>query len=229
MLTPISGKKWGLPFNTYMHIPIEFKDDICVDYFPKVLHATFSGQRQIISQIKQNDSESESRHFDRVQRRLRAHCHDSGRLRLRTPGPQHTSWTSTRPNMRWGRTEWITRWFGMSKFNPSIFSAFTDPFFRLTRCSIPHIPKPKISRAWWMISTWYVADPAPIPDMVTVGGWSGAFKRLSSLAGDQPKKPRWSVRRSILFENQIAMKPNQNAEPEPNCNSSSQKTTNGEF
>ena len=86
MLTPISGKKSGFaslrPFNTYMHIPIEFKDDICVDCFPKELHATFSGQRQIISQIKQNVSESESRHFDRVQRRLRAHCHDSGRLNL---------------------------------------------------------------------------------------------------------------------------------------------------
>ena len=87
----------------------------------------------------------------------------------------------------------------MAKFKPAIFSAFTDPFFRLTRRSIPHIPKPKISRAWWMISTRYVADPAPILDMVTVGGWSGAFKRLSSLAGDHPKKKHGGPSVDVFF------------------------------
>ena len=75
-----------LPVNTFMCIHIEFKDDICADYFQKVQS---NSPPHGLSQIKKNVPELETRKFGRLRLRLSllARCHDSGqlRLRLRTP------------------------------------------------------------------------------------------------------------------------------------------------
>ena len=91
---------------------LNLKDNVCT-FFPKKCMQILPCIGELYYRFKQSVPESESRQFGRLRLRLLARCHDSGRLRLRTPGSLtcaiSVSWTSMadEAHVRW---EWKGDW-----------------------------------------------------------------------------------------------------------------------